>query len=102
MNIYKLKFATHEESESTFIALGVKEVINNEGVDISVYTNGTQAVVKLPPQVQVEGVYDENGEVIVDPVFYPEVFYDVMTSDEVDFGVNEIFPLHPIHRFGSN
>lgn len=78
MNIYKLKFSTNEEAESIFLALGLKAIINYEGVDYSIYINGTKEIVNITSD---------------------EILYDVMTSDTIDFGVNEIFPVTETHSF---
>jgi hypothetical protein len=99
MNTYKLKFTNALEAETIFLEKGAKQIINNEGVEESVYANGTQGIVTLPPQVKVAGTYDENGEVLTEPIFYSEAFYDIMTSDEIYFVGNEVFPLHASHSF---
>ena len=95
MNIYKLNYTEKEEAELTFLALGVY-IETEEGF---VYANGTQAVVDIGKIVKVEGTYDENGDVITEPIYYDGVFYDVMTADTIDFGSAEVFPLDCVHSF---
>lgn len=95
MNIYKLQYTDKETAIADLIAKGVYTEIEGE----LVYTNGTQAVVDIGKIVQIEGTYDEEGNVITEPVYYDGVFYDVMTIDLIDFGANELFPLNCVHSF---
>ena len=74
MNIYKLNFADKQEAELTFLALGVY-VETEDGL---AYANGTQAVVDIGKIVKVEGTYDENGNVITEPIYYDGIFYDCL------------------------
>jgi hypothetical protein len=76
MNIYKLIFKDKEEAELILLS---KNVINFK----LNYINGTQAVVYL-------GVIDELN---------PKYCVDVMTANNIDFGVYEIKPLEPKHAF---
>lgn len=76
MNIYKLIFTDQAEAELTLMSKGVIDSGSN-------YINGTQAVVYL-------GVLDELN---------PQYCADVMSSDIIDFGSNEIFPVDCLHAF---
>jgi hypothetical protein len=76
MNIYKLIFKDQAEAELTLMA---KSVIDTE----LNYINGTQAVVYI-------GVIDEQTQ---------DYCVDAMTTDDIDFGDNEIKPLDPKHAF---
>jgi len=79
MNIYKLTFQDKEEAELTLMALNVIDSNFN-------YINGTQAVVYL-------GILDElNAQYCV----------DLMTSETINFGSNEIVPLNPMHIFAGH
>jgi hypothetical protein len=76
MKIYKLIFKDLNEAELILLTKNVIDVELN-------YINGTQAVVYL-------GVIDELN---------PKYCVDVMTYDNIDFGVYEIKPLEPKHAF---
>jgi len=95
MNIYKLNFTDKQDAELTFLALGVY-IETDKGF---VYANGTQAVIEIGKIVKVEGTYDENGNVITEPIYYDGIFYDVMTTDTIDFGTNEVHPSTFVHTF---
>jgi hypothetical protein len=95
MKIYKLNYLDKETAIADLLAKGVYVEIEGE---LS-YINGTQAVVDVGKIVKVEGTYDEQGNVIVEPIYYDGVFYDVMTTNIIDFGINEIFPVDCVHSF---
>ena len=44
------------------------------------------------------GTYDGETE-LTPPIYYDGVFYDLMTTELYDFGVNEIFPKECVHSF---
>jgi len=95
MNIYKLNYTNKETAIADLLAKGVY-VETEEGL---IYVNGTQAVVDIGQIVKVPGKYDEQGNVIVKPIYYDGVFYDVMTTEVIAFEVNEIFPVNCVHSF---
>ena len=95
MNIAKLKYKDKETAIADLIAKGV--YIETE--DGLAYANGTQAVVSIGQIVKVPGTYDEEGNVITEPIFYDGVFYDVMTTDVIDFTPNEVYPVDCVHSF---
>jgi hypothetical protein len=95
MNIFKLQYADKDTAIADLIAKGVY----TETEDGLVYANGTQAVVSIGQIVKVPGTYDEEGNVITEPIFYDGVFYDVMTTEVIDFGTNEVFPIDCVHSF---
>lgn len=76
MNIYKLIFKDQTEAELILMSKAVIDTDSN-------YINGTQAVVYL-------GVIDELN---------PQYCVDVMSSDIIDFGTNEIHPVNCLHAF---
>lgn len=76
MNIYKLTFKDYDEAELILISKSVIDTDSN-------YINGTQAVAYL-------GVIDELN---------PKYCVDVMSSDIIDFGANEIHPVNCLHAF---
>jgi hypothetical protein len=94
MNIAKLQYKDKETAIDDLIAKGVyKEV--EEGLS---YGQGIQAIVEIGKIVQVEGTYDEDFNVITEPIYYDAYFYDVMSEQKIDFE-NEIFPKNCIHAF---
>jgi hypothetical protein len=95
MKIYKLQYTN---AETAIADLKAKEVCI-ETENGLVYINGTQAVVSIGQIVKVDGTYDEDGNLIIEPIYYDGVFYDVMSSDFIDFGSNEVFPVNCVHSF---
>lgn len=80
MFIYKLNYTDTETAIADLIAKGVY----NDKLE---YTNGTQAVVFI-------------GQILkADETYYDGVFYDVMTTDVIDFTPNEVFPVDCVHSF---
>ena len=95
MNIIKLQYKDKETAIADLIA---KEVYIETEEGLS-YGQGIQAVVEIGLIVQVEGTYDEEGNVITEPIYYDGYFYDVMSEQKINFGTNEIFPVNCIHTF---
>jgi hypothetical protein len=95
MEIYKLNYLDKETAIADLLAKGVY-VETEEGL---IYVNGTQAVVDIGQIVKVQGEYDEQGNVIIEPIYFDGVFYDVMTTEVIDFGTNEVFPIECVHSF---
>jgi hypothetical protein len=80
MYIHKLNYLDTETAIADLIAKGVY----NKELE---YTNGTQAVVFI-------------GQILkADETYYDGVFYDVMTTDIIDFTPNEVFPVDCVHSF---
>ena len=95
MNIYKLQYDTKETGYTDLLAKGTYEVIEGE----QVYRNGTQAIVYLGKIVEVPATYDKDGKELTPPIYYDGVFYDLMTTEEIDFGIHELFPVDCVHSF---
>jgi hypothetical protein len=95
MEIYKLQYKDKETAIADLIAKGVY-IETEEGLS---YGQGIQAIVEIGLIVQVEGTYDEEGNVITEPIYYDGYFYDVMSEQKIDFGANEIFPVNCVHAF---
>jgi hypothetical protein len=90
--IYKLHYTDKATGDADLIAKGVYEIVEEE----TVYTNGTQAVVYIGKLVDEDII----GITENDPPIYQEgVFYDVMTTEEIDFGDAEVFPKEYAHTF---
>ena len=99
MNINKLQYETKAQGDADLLAKGTYEVITEEGVTQDVYRNGTQAIVFLNKIVEVPATYDDEGHELTPPIYYDGVFYDLMTTEEYDFGINELFPVNCVHSF---
>ena len=99
MNIYKLQYTDKAEGDADLLSKGIYEVVTEEGVTQEVYTNGTQAIVYIGQIVEIPATYDDEGNELTPPVYYSGVFYDLMTTEEFDFGTNEIFPVDCVHSF---
>ena len=93
MNIYKLQYDTKATGDADLLSKGTYEVITEEGVTQDVYRNGTQAIVYIGQIVEIPETPT------TPPVYYDGVFYDLMTTEEFDFGINEIFPKDCVHSF---
>ena len=89
MNIYKLQFDTKAEGDADLLAKGTYEVIEGE----QVYRNGTQAIVYIGQIVEIPATDT------TPPIYYDGVFYDLMTTEEIDFGIHELFPVDCVHSF---
>ena len=93
MNIYKLQYTDKAEGDADLLAKGTYEVITEEGVTQEVYRNGTQAIVFLNKIVEIPATDT------TPPIYYDGVFYDLMTTEEIDFGIHELFPVDCVHSF---
>ena len=94
-NIYKLQYTDKAQGDADLLAKGTYEVVEGE----QVYINGTQAIVYIGKIVEIPGTYDKDGHEITPPVYYPGVYYDLMTTEDIDFGSHEIFPKDCAHSF---
>ena len=88
MNIYKLQYTDKAQGDADLLAKGTYKVVEEE----QVYINGTQAIVYIGKIVKIPATIDSEGEESVAAVYYDGVFYDIMTTEEYDFGDNEVSP----------
>ena len=95
MNIYKLHYDTKATGDADLLSKDTYEVIEGK----QFYTNGTQAIVYIGKIVEIPAKYDDEGHEITPPVYFEGVYYDLMTTEEYDFGTNEIFPTDCVHSF---
>ena len=97
MNIYKTNFPTEQEGKDYLATVGVWEEITDEGVTSMNYINGTQAVVNIGKVEDTRNIDPENPE---PPIYYDGWAYDIMSSDTLDFGTDEVFPAEfSVHSF---
>tara|TARA_B100001094_G_scaffold323793_1_gene375275 strand:+ start:814 stop:1110 length:297 start_codon:yes stop_codon:yes gene_type:complete len=82
MNIYKLQYDTKAQADADFLDKGVTQVVEEEGQQQTVYANGTQAI------VDIGIIENETG-----------VFYDIMTTEHIDFGSHALTPTKCLHGF---
>ena len=93
MNLYKLHYESKEIGDADLLDKGTYEVITEEGVTQEVYRNGTQAIVYIGKLVEVPATEDAPA------IYFDGVFYDILTTEEIDFGTNEVFPVDCKHSF---
>ncbi len=106
MNIYKTVFDTEQQGKDVLIQKDVWVEVTEEGVTSMQYINGTKAVVNIGKVVKTPGTYDPDGKEITPPVYYPGWAYDIMSTDDLDFGSNEVYPgddsAHQFYGFPRN
>ena len=95
MNISKLNYTDKETAMADLIAKGVY-IETEEGL---IYGQGIHAVVEIGKIVLTNGTYDADFKEITAPIFADGYAYDIMSEQEIDFGINEIFPNNPVHGF---
>jgi hypothetical protein len=91
MQVYKLKYPNKETAIADLTAKGVY----NENLS---YGNGIHAVVEIGTIILTDGTYDEEGNVITEPIYAEGYHFDVMSENEIDFD-NVIAPNNPKHQF---
>ena len=94
MNIYKLKYT---DKETAIADLITKNVIDEDGN----YQQGIQAVVEIGLITLTDGTYDNEGNVIIEPIYADGYHYDVMSEQEIEFE-NKIEVNNPKHMFAGN
>ena len=92
MYIYKTVFDSQVEGKVELINKGVWTEVTEEGVTTMQNINGTKGVVYIGQVVEIPGTYGPDGHEITPPVYYPGVAYDIMSTDIIDFGANEVYP----------
>jgi len=97
MNIYKLNYLDKETAISDLIAKGVY-IETEEGLS---YGQGIQAVVEIGKIVLENGTYDEDFNELTAPIYADGYHFDVMSTQEIDFGSADITSLvnNPKHSF---
>ena len=91
MIIYKLKY---KNKENAIADLKAKRVYTE---DLS-FGNGIHAVVEIGVITLTDGTYDDEGNVITEPIYADGYHYDVMSEQEIVFE-NEIQVNNPKHTF---
>ncbi len=99
MNIYKLQYDNKAQADADFLDKGVTQNVEVEGQQYLSNSSATQAVVDLGKIVETPGTYDPDGHVITPPVYFDGVFYDIMTTEHIDFGTHALTPTNCVHGF---
>ena len=92
MKIYKTVFDTEAQGKQVLIDKEVWKEVTEESVTSMQNINGTKGVVYIGKVVKTQGTYAPDGKEITPPIYYDGVAYDVMSTDDLDFGDNEVYP----------
>ena len=97
MYIAKLKYTDKDFAIATLIDNGVY-IETEDGLS---YGQGIHAVVEIGLIVLENGTYDEEGNEVTAPIYADGYHYDVMSENEIDFGIADITALvnNPKHQF---
>lgn len=98
MEIYKLNYTDKETAIADLLAKEVYVETTFKDVTSLTYGQGIQAVVEIGKIIEIPGIYDEQGNVITEPIYYDGYAYDVMCEQEIVFE-SEIFPVDCKHSF---
>ena len=95
MHIYKLVFDTEQQGKQVLIDNNVWEEVTEEGVTSMRYINGTKGVVNIGKVIKPQAQQTQSILFIIDGYAY-----DVISTDELDFGDNEVYPAdNAAHQF---
>ncbi len=83
MNIYKTNFPTEQQGKDYLLNLGVLIDVDGE----IVFSKNTAAVVNIGKIVDTTKTTDPEN-----PVYYDGWAFDIMSSDQLDFGTYEVYP----------
>ena len=101
MHTYKLKYTDKETAIADLLSKKVYVEVENLNKEITLaYGQGIQAIVELGLIVLQNGTYDEDFNVIKEPVYADGYHYDVMSEKEIKF-TNAIEVENPKHIFAS-
>ena len=100
MNIYKLKYTDKETAIADLLAKGVYIEVE----DSLVYGQGIHAIVEIGLIVLENGTYDADFNEVIAPVYVEGYHYDVMSENEINFGIADITALvnNPKHQFAGH
>ena len=99
MKIYKLQYKDKETALADLIAKGVYTLEDlHESGETLCYGQGIHAVVEIGLIVQTEPTFDDDGNVLTEPIYFNGYHYDVMSEQEIEFD-NIITPKNPKHSF---
>jgi hypothetical protein len=90
--IFKLNYPDKQTAIADLID---KKIIDEEFN----YLKGTHSVVEIGKIVSIPATFDDDGELLTEPIYHDGYAYDVMSEQDIVFE-SEIFPKHPKHSFG--
>jgi len=94
MNIYKLVYTDKETALADLLAKNVY-VEHEEGL---VFGQGVQAIVEVGKIASQDATFDEQGNILTEPIFIDGYHYDIMVEHGIDFP-NATNPKNPKHTF---
>jgi hypothetical protein len=94
MHISKLQYPNKETAQADLIAKGVY-IETEKGLS---YGQGVHAIVEIGLIVDKEGTFDDEGNVLTEPIYFNGYHYDVMSENIITFE-NEIEVKSPKHTF---
>jgi hypothetical protein len=99
MEIYKLQYKNKETAFTDLIAKGVyKEVENIDKEIVLAYGEGIQAIVEIGLIVDKPATFDEDFNIITEPIYFNGYHFDIMSENNITFE-NEIEVNNPKHTF---
>jgi hypothetical protein len=94
MKIYKLRYQDKSEAQADLLAKGVY-IETEKGLS---YGEGIHAIVEIGLIVDKPATFDDEGNVLTDPIYFNGYHYDVMSENIITFE-NEIEVNNPKHTF---
>ena len=95
IRIYKLKYTDRKTAISDLITKGVY-IETEEGMS---FGNGIHAIVEIGHIIDKEPIFDADFNIIQEATYLDGYHFDVMSEQEIYFGVNETTPTNPKHSF---
>lgn len=99
MNVYKLKYNNKEEGINDFIDKSIYIEDFFDGESYIRYGDGVVSIVDIGKIESVPAIRDEEGEVILEPIYLDGYLFDIMTENAYDFGPNMVRPENPQHTW---
>jgi hypothetical protein len=97
--IAKLIYTDHDTAITDLLAKKVYVEVENLNKEITLqYGQGIQAIVEIGLIVLENGIYDEEFNIIKEPVYSDGYHYDIMSEKEIKF-TNAIEVENPKHIF---
>ncbi len=87
IKIYKAVFENEIQASDYLFNIGVYVEIEDEGIIYIAYSENTQSVVNIGKIVDKNKTIDPQN-----PIYYPGIAYDIMSSAELNFGSYEVYP----------
>jgi hypothetical protein len=99
MYIYKLKYTDKETAIADLLAKGVYTLEDlHESGETLCYGEGVQAIVEIGLIVDKPATFDDDFNIITEPIYFNGYHYDIMSENIIIFE-NEIEVNNPKHTF---